>query len=159
MNTPTVQNPGVSPIVFSPENEAKAIEWLKTRGGIAVWSNKDLGSPNLGQTAHTPATHADGSPATSPHWTYGNGAPDRIVTNPAEVIVQTYREVAHVKIRRGPPYLGCVHRADRARLDRALESAGPDAAWTADYSTCKYGSPWFDAVITVPDQTRALAFA
>ena len=162
MNSTPIDNtpaPAVSPIVFSPENEAKAIEWLKTRGGIAVWSNKDLGSANLGSQSFTPALTADGKPMNSPHWQCGNSGPDRIVTNPAEVIVQTYREVSRVKIRRGPPYLGCVNRADRARLDKALAAAGPDSAWSADYSGMQYGSAWFDAVIAVPDVTRPLAFA
>ncbi len=91
----------------------------------------------------------------SPHWRNGN-APDRVVTDPACVTVQTFREVARVKIRRGPPYLGCVNRADRPKLDRALESAGVGAGWTADYSRMNYGSAWFEAVITVPDVARAL---
>ncbi len=94
----------------------------------------------------------------SPHWSCGNSGPDRIVTDPSQVIVQTYREVSRVKIRRGPPYLGCVHRADRPRLDKALEAAGLDAGWRPDYASTNYGSAWFDAVITVPDVTRPLAF-
>lgn len=147
----------VSPIVFSPENEAKAVEWLKSRGGIAVWTNRDLGSPSLGSETLTPALQTDGSPTVSPNWRNGN-TPDRIVTDPACVIVQTYREVARVKIRRGPPCYGCVNRADRAKLDRALEAAGTGASWVADYSAMEYGSAWFQAVISVPDVTRPLAY-
>lgn len=142
-------------IVFSPENESKAIAWLRTRGGIAVWSNKDLGSPDLGSQSFTPALTEDGKPYPSPNWRCGTSGPDRIVTDVTQVIVQTYREVARVKIRRGLPYLGCVHRADRDRLDKALAAAGPAAGWNADYSRMAYGSPWFEAVISVPAETRA----
>lgn len=148
----------VSPITFSPENEAKAVQWLKTRGGIAVWSCKDLGSASLGDQTFTPFLTENGNHTTSPNWRCGNGAPDRVVTDPACVIVQTYREVSRVKIRRGPPCYGCVNRADRAKLDRALDAAGDGAGWVADYSAMEYGSAWFEAVISVPDSVRPLAY-
>lgn len=143
-------------ITTTAEHEAKLAEWLKNRGGIAVWSNKDLGSPSLGGQQFTPALHADGTAATSPHWSCGNGAPDFVVTDAAAVTIREWREVARVKIRNGPPYLGCVHRRDRDRLDNALQAAGEGASYRRDYSAMKYGSPWFDAVIEVPASVRPL---
>lgn len=142
-------------ITTTPENEAKLADWLKNRGGIAVWRNKDLGSPSLGGQQFTPALHADGTAATSPHWSCGN-APDFIVTDATAVAIQEWREVSRVKIRNGPPYLGCVHRRDRDRLDAALAKAGDGASYRRDYSAMKYGSPWFDAVIEVPASVRPL---
>lgn len=145
----------VRTITTTADNEAKLAEWLRERGGIAVWSNKDLGSPSLGGQQFTPATHKDGSPATSPHWSCGHAA-DFVVTDPAAVTIQEWREVSRVKIRNGPPYLGCVHRLDRDRLDKALAAAGDGATYRRDYSAMKYGSPWFDAVIEVPASVRPL---
>ena len=146
----------VKTITTTTDNEAKLAEWLRTRGGIAVWRSKDLGSPSLGAQQFTPATHTDGTVATSPHWSCGNGAPDFIVTTPEAVTIQTWREVSRIKIRNGPPYLGCVHRRDRDRLDNALLAAGDGASYRRDYSAMKYGSPWFEAVIEVPASVRPL---
>lgn len=140
----------MKPIILeSPEHAPKLKQWLETRGGIAVWVCQDLGSPRIGQETFTPAMHPDGSPATSPHWSNGN-SPDRIVTDPVLVFVRSWTEVGRVKIRRGPPYLGGVHRRDRDRLDNALAKAGDGAAWIPDYSTRQYGSPWFTAIIQIP---------
>lgn len=139
----------MKPIILeSPEHAPKLAEWLATRGGIAVWRCCDLGSHRIGQETFTPATHPDGSPATSPHWSNGN-SPDRIVTDPALVFVRSWSEVARVKIRQGPPMCGGVHRADRAKLDKALADAGEGAGWVPDYERA-YGSPWFTAIIQIP---------
>lgn len=141
-------------ITFAPENAAKASDWLANRGGIAVWQNKDLGSASIGSETYTPAI-TDGKETPAPHWRNGN-SPVCIVTDPAAVFVESRKEVARVKIRRGPPYLGGVNRADRGKLDAALEAAGPGAGWTPDYSAMQYGSAWFVAVITIPDGRRPL---
>lgn len=138
-------------IVISPEHEAKLAVWLKTRGGIAVWSNKDLGSSALGSQTFAPA-----DVTTAPHWSCGN-SPDFIVVDAAKISVQTDKEVARVKVRRGPPYLGGINRADRAKLDKALAVAGEGAWWRSDYSEMQYGSAWFVAVVCVPDTVRPMA--
>lgn len=140
-------------LVIEPANAAKMREWISTRNGIAVWVCADLGSPGLGSETLTPATQLDGSPSVSPHWSNGN-VPARIVTEASSVGVQSWREVARVKIRRGPPCYGGVNRADRAKLDAAMAKAGEGASWAPDYSTRNYGagSAWFDAVISLPSE-------
>ena len=143
-------------ITISPENEGKLATWLRTRGGIAVWSNKDLGSPSLGLQTFTPALTEDGKPYPCPDWRFGTSGPDFIVTDPAQVSVQSLREVKRVKVRRGPPYNGGIHRMDRAKLDAAMDLAGPEASWVEDYSNMRDGSPWFEAVISIPDIVRPL---
>ncbi len=142
-------------ITTSQENEAKLAAWLQSRGGVAVWSCKDLGSPRIGQQTFTPALSEDGKPTGSPHWSCGSGSPDFVIVDPADVSIETRREVCRVKIRRGPPYLGGVHRLDRPKLDKAMESAGTSAAWHPNYDRA-YGSAWFEAVITVADSVRPL---
>lgn len=143
-------------LIIEPANTDKIREWIVSRKGVAVWTNQDLGSSQLGEETLTPATHKDGSPATSPHWANGN-TPARIVTNVADVGVKSWREVSRCKIRRGPPCYGCVNRHDRAKLDKALALAGEGASWTPDYSACNYGSAWFDAVISLPSKITPLA--
>ena len=139
-----------SPVTINPEIESKLAAWLQTRGGVAVWSNKDIGSSALGSQYFTPA-----DVAIAPHWNCGS-KPDFIVNDAAQFSVQTDKDVARVKVRRGPPYLGCIARADRAKLDRALAAAGDGAWWRPDYSNLGGGSAWFEAVISVPDTVRPM---
>ena len=133
---------------------AKAIDWLANRGGVAVWTNKDLGSSSVGAETYTPAM-TDGKPTPAPHWQFGS-APAFVVTEAENICVQSWKEVARVKIRRGPPCYGGVNRADRPKLDVAMAKAGTEATWTPDYSGMDYGSAWFVAVISVPDVTKPL---
>lgn len=139
-------------LVIEPSAVKQIREWIENRGGVAVWKCVDLGSPRIGSETLTPATHKDGTPATSPHWSNGD-SPDRIVTDLSQVGVRSWREVSRIKVRNGPPCFGNIHRADRAKLDAAMAKAGDGATWQADYSSQSYGSPWFTAVISVPSET------
>lgn len=143
-------------LIIEPQNAEGIRGWITTRGGVAVWTNKDLGSSRLGHETLTPATTPEGTPATAPHWQNGQ-TPDRIVTDIADVGVRSWREVSRCKIRRGPPFLGHVNRHDRPKLDKAMEKAGEGASWSPDYSKMECGSAWFDAVISVPSDIVPLA--
>ena len=140
---------------FPIASVAKAIDWIKNRNGIAVFTNKDLGSSSIGAETYCPA-FTDGKPTASPHWRNGS-QPDFVVTDPASVCVQSWREVARVKIRRGPPCYSGVNQADKPKLDAAMAKAGEGATWTEDFSDMKYGSAWFTAIISVPDVTKPLS--
>jgi len=123
--------------------------WLDTGRGVAVWSNKDLCSSQLGQQVFTP-----GDKLCPPDWRLGD-KPDRIITDRAEFQVEEAQEVARVKIRRGPICFGNVQKQDRIRLDNKLGQFAK-SYWVPDYSTSKYGSPWFDAVIMQPTSAKPL---
>ena len=84
--------------VCMPDNAATFKRWLAERGGLAIWESVDLG--DLDKSWTTPATHADGSPATKPHWKAGD-KPARLITDPAEVVVEVPRllEKFDVKLR------------------------------------------------------------
>lgn len=138
------------------EHAEKIADWLKTRNGVRVWVNRDLGSPRVGLETFTPATDENGNPYPSPHWSNGN-EPTETVTDAARFVVQDWREVKRMRIRRGPPCYGFVHRADRAKLDRAMTEAGDGATYVFDYSRTNYGSPWFDAVVSVPTGSHPLS--
>ena len=137
----------MKPIILeSPESASKLAEWLANRGGIAVWVCQDLGSPRIGQETFTPAAHLDGSPATSPHWSYGT-TPDRIVTDAALVFVRSWAEVARIKVRTKGNRLS---RGENSRLESARLKHGADAAWRLDYNSGSYGNLWIEAVIEIP---------
>ena len=113
----------------------KVREWLRAGRGVAVWQNADLGSASVGSLAFTP-----GDETGSPHWRYGR-SPIAVSHSPAEFAVRQWKESSRVKVRRGPPYLGGIHRLDRPRLDRALALAGPGATWRY-IAYPDYGSAW-----------------
>lgn len=143
------------PITFPIEHEAKAADWIKNRGGIAVWVNHDLGSPRVGGQSFTPAKAEDGTPMGSPHWRNGN-APACIITDASQVQVKEWREVARVKVRRGPPCFGGIHRKDKDKLNAALEKAGDGASYVESFERMQCGSPWFECIIQVPSIVRPL---
>ena len=137
-------------------NVPKILDWLATRGGVAVWHNHNMSSHAIGSLAFTPATHADGSPATSPGWQYGD-TPEAIVTDPAEFVVRTYRETARVKVvpsKYGPP---CDPIArGRNRLDAALAAAGEGSTWRWDRDYYQYGSAWRQVIVEALSETVPL---
>ena len=143
-------------LVIEPENADKVKDWIANRCGVAVWKCCDLSSPRIGQETLTPAMQENGLWTTSPHWSNGH-KPDRIVTDASLVGVRSWTEVGRCKIRRGPPYLGGVNRADRDKLDKALAKAGEGASWAPDYKEMQYGSAWFEAVISVPSEIVPLS--
>lgn len=140
---------------IQPENEKQIVEWLKNRGGVAVWANCDLGSPSIGNLSFTPATRRDGAKATSPSWQCGS-EPAEVVTDQSKFEVVTYSEFRRVKVRTGPPMYGGLHRLDKDKVYRAMDEAGEGAVWIPDYGDCKYGSPWWTAVVKKLDGTRPL---
>lgn len=144
----------MKPIVTSPENAPKLRDWLANRGGIAVWVNHDLGSPDVGGESFTPAL-TDGQPTQAPHWRFG-ATPDRVIVDASLVSLVSPVEVFRVKIRRGPPHNNGVHRADYPRVQKALAEAGPGAWFHPDHSNAKWGSPWFEAVICVDGPSMPL---
>lgn len=135
------------------EHAMKLRDWIASGRGVAVWQNRDLGSPSVGGYAFTPAITA-GARTPSPHWNYGN-APVDVVHSREAFRVRTTAPRESVKVRRGPPYLGGIHRKDRAKLDAALARAGKGSFWTYD-SPAEYGSPWFSVRVWTVTGTEAL---
>jgi len=135
---------------ITPEQAPQILEWLATRGGVAVWQNCNLSSHAIGSLAFTPATHDDGRPATAPSWQYGQ-TPVAVVTDPAAFVVQTWRETERVKVmasKYGPP---CDPIArGRTKLDAALDRAGQGATWRWDRGYYVYGSGWRQVIVEAP---------
>ena len=90
----------MEPHVITVANAPRIAEWLRTRGGIAIWESADLSDPTFSLT--TPANDADGQPFPKPHWKVAS-QPARIITDPAEVMVSKDIEVKrfHVAVRCG----------------------------------------------------------
>lgn len=125
------------------ENAEKIWGWMKTRGGLAVWRSVDLSDP--GRSVTTPYNDAEGHRTTKPHWKYDDH-PERIITDPAEVVVETYKEVRRFKIAVRPGSQGMSfkltdHSSQKVR--DACKKAGEGATYEFDYGTQ-------EAVILVP---------
>lgn len=74
-------------------NAAKIAEWFRTRGGILVWDNADLGF-DRGDTI-TPMVDANGQPVGKPAWWCGQA---RAITSPEEIVVIRKKEVARFPV-------------------------------------------------------------
>lgn len=138
--------------VFNEEDAAKEADWIKNRGGVAVWEIQLIGGgPNNTRAYSTPAQKLDGSPMDKPHWSVGN-KPNYIVTDPAEISVVVPREVKRfcVSIRRGKQGMTfkCSDVSSRKIRER-VSKAGEGAWYEFDYNTQ-------EAVILVPDQEISL---
>jgi len=138
---------------ISPENAAQILDWMKNRGGIAIWNSADLSNP--GRTWTTPVKNADGTPKTEkPHW--GAGGIIRVITDPAEVEVSIPKEVNrfHVAVRRGTNGLTLkLTDASSRRVRHAVARAEVEHG-TAWYEF-DYGSQ--DVVIFAAGETMPLA--
>lgn len=122
------------------ENAAKFADWIRNRGGVAVWKSHDLGDP--GASSSTPAL-TDGKPTTSPHWKY-TGNPAFVVTDPSEITVYESKVVAHipVKLKQSQGRLVLTDASQR-KVGRALEQAGEESFYR------KNGDMLFDPGIDI----------
>jgi len=141
------------PYRIAEDQAPKIVDWLASGRGVAIWQNVDLGSASIGGLAFTPAI-TDGARTNCPGWQYGREPLD--VSHAREdFIVEFTAPGAIVKVRRGPPCYGGIHRRDRAKLDKAMELAGKGSFWT--YSEpAGYGSPWFGVRVHSIVGTRPL---
>lgn len=139
-------------LTVSPENAAKFLEWLKTRGGLAIWRSIDLSDP--GASCTTPVNGPDGRPVTKPHWKYAE-KPERIITDPSEVEVVTPREVKRFRIavRMGRQGFSLkLTDASTRKVRAACAKAGDDSWYEFDYETQ-------EAIVFVPGKKVPLSEA
>lgn len=107
----------------SIDNAPRLAEWIRKRGGIAVWKSHDLSDPCA--SSLTPALDLLGNPTPTPHWKYGQ-APERVVTDPAEVELYKDELVQELPValkHDGYGYLVLTKGSER-KLDKALAAAG-----------------------------------
>jgi ribosomal protein S6 len=127
------------------ENAPRFWDWIQNRGGIAVWRSINLSNP--GASWSTPADRQD-----KPTWEAGS-VPERIVTDPDQVLVSVDREVKrfHVAVRPGSQGLTLkVTDGGSRRIRREVEKAGEGAYHVFDYGDHD------NAVIMAPEKTMTL---
>ncbi len=114
-------------------------EWLKDRGGVAVWENLDLSNPGAG-LMFTPANDKDGKPSGKPHWSVGLLEVCKSLED--FKFIKEMKEVRRfrVAIRRGSQGLSLkltdastdkLHKA----LDKVKDETGQEACYRFDYDT------------------------
>lgn len=131
--------------ILVPGAKEKFEEWIKSRGGVAVWPNVNLSNAGQGPT-FTPAETERGQPTTKPSWQV-DSRPCEIVTNLARFrFAKEMREVDRfrVAVRMGAQGF-TIKLTDSAseKLRKRLEKAGENARYRFDYGTQ-------EAVIEVP---------
>lgn len=135
--------------VCNIENAERFLDWIKNRGGIAIWESINLSNP--GASWSTPA-QTDGKPTTKPNWQCAN-QPARIVTSTDDVEVAFDKEVKrfHVATRMGSQGLMIkVTDGGSRKIRKEVEKAGKGA-----YHVFDYGS-YENAVIMAPEKTLSL---
>lgn len=138
--------------VCMPQNAKQMLEWIKTRGGLALWRSINLSNP--GKTWTTPAKAPDGKPMPKQSWEMAN-EPYRVITDPTEVEVHVPKEVKRfrVGVRMGSQDFSLkVTDGGSRRIKREVAKAKEnysDAWYEFDYSTQ-------EAVIMVPDSKSPL---
>jgi len=125
----------MGPHIITAENAEKIASWLRDRGGVAIWPSVNLSNPGASWT--TPANKPDGSPTTQPTW-QAAPKPERIITNPQDVLVSKDVEVKrfHVALRLGGGGMALkVTDGGTRRIRREVAKAGVGAFYQFDYST------------------------
>jgi hypothetical protein len=121
-------------ITTNIKNAGKLLDWINTRGGVAVWKSIDLSNP--GAESFTPAI-TDGKPTNKPHWRYSN-EPSIIITDPNEIEVTQDEEVRrfHIAVRRGcQGFVFKLTDASTRKVHVAVEKAGESAYYEFNYSS------------------------
>jgi hypothetical protein len=148
----------VSPLAVHPKNEPHSciaenaprfLDWIRNRGGVAVWHSVNLANP--GASWSTPALTKDGDPTGKPTWQAAN-QPARIITSTDDILVDKPKEIKrfHVAVRMGSQGMSLkVTDGGSRRIEREVAKAGYRAWYEFDYETQ-------EAVILVPDGTTTL---
>jgi len=148
---------------ITSSNARQVWEWLQNRGGIAIWKSINLSNP--GASWLCPFHDENGRQKGKPTW-QAESQPSRIITDPAEVVVDVPKEVRrfYVAVRMGGNGLslkltdGATRRVraavDKANIayakERGLDPDDVQEAWYEfDYETQ-------EAVILVPDSTQPI---
>ena len=125
----------LKPYVTTAEDAEKIADWLRNRGGIAIWQSIDFS--RAGQTLTTPATTTEGTPFPKPtNWV--DPTPACIISDFADVLVSKDVEVKrfHVALRLGGNGMKvkCTDASSR-RIREAVDKAGEGASYVFDYDT------------------------
>jgi hypothetical protein len=129
------------------ENAAKFAEWIRSRGGIAIWRSINLSNP--GGSWSTPALTLEGQSYPKPTWEAAN-TPE-IITDANDILVSTDEMVKrfHVGVRMGSQgFMLKVTDGGTRRIRREVAKAGEGAYYTFDYE-CQDALIW-KPVSTVP---------
>jgi hypothetical protein len=123
------------PLHCELKNASTFLDWVRNRGGIAVWRSIDLSNP--GQSWSTPLRDKEGKPTSKPNWRAGN-EPSRCITDPRDVLVVEDKEVKrfHIAVRIGAQGIMLkLTDASSRRVRRAVEKAGKGAYYEFDHNT------------------------
>lgn len=139
----------LNPYITTSDNADKIADWLRTRGGIAIWQSLDLS--RAGETLTTPLHTAEGEPYPKPVWWVGD-TPECIITSLADVLISNDIEVSRFKVAlrmgRAGLKITCTDASTR-RIRAAVAKAGEGAYHVFDYETR-------EAVILKPESQTSL---
>ena len=121
----------MKPHLTTQSNAHRLADWLQNRGGLVIWESHDLGNP--GRSVTCPYRDAAGNVKASPGWQYPK--PGRHITDPAEVAVETPREVARLRVRLKQAGMQLTLTAASSRKLRDTMNQHGEGAWYVFAST------------------------
>ena len=122
-------------VVINSNLASRAWEWIRNRGGLAVWRSINLSNP--GAIWYTPVLTEDEKPYEKPSW-QSESVPTRIILRPQDLIVCVFEEFKrfHVALRvSGNGLMRKCTRGSSDRIYRALAKAGEDSYYRLDDQT------------------------
>jgi hypothetical protein len=140
------------------EDARKIWDWIKTRGGLAVWRSINLS--NAGASWTTPVNDDKGNKVEKPTWQAAQ-SPTRTITSADDVEVSVPKEVKRfrVGIRIGAQGLSLKvtdggYRRIKAAVEKAYDTHEKSAWYVFDYSTQEAVIFIDDKVIPLTDYAR-----
>ena len=85
----------LKPYITTPENAERIADWLRNRGGIAIWISDD--GLDRGETLVRPVNTSTGGRAAKPVWWVAD-EPACIITDFADVIVSNDVEFKRLRV-------------------------------------------------------------
>lgn len=131
---PTQANPPAQyQLETDVENARKMWDWVKNRGGVAVWLSQDLAE--AGRKYLTPVLDERGERMLRPHWSTLN-VPDDVVQDETKLGICTAKTVRTIRvgIKRGSGLSFTLTEAASRRLRVALDVAGEGSFYTFGFT-------------------------
>ncbi len=141
----------MSKIKTSSEHAEKIWNWLKERGGIAVWNSINLSNPS--GSWFTPVNDEHGNKYGKPNWQCSN-EPSQIITSADDIEISVDKEVKrfHVAVRQSSNGMMLkLTDSSSEHVRKAVDKAGEGAYHVfhyGDYKNCVIMAPVSSQTLT-----------
>ncbi len=112
------------------DNVAKFKEWQSTRGGVVIWTNKEIGTSRPHEVC-TPKLQIDGTPTPCPDWRY-IGDPEEVDFTSLQVNTFDVKQSFNGRTKRYYWGYGLLEATER-KAEKLAKAIGGEYRYTFDY--------------------------